>query len=239
MFDIVKALKEAKYKGDFAKTNGGAGYIKTHDVKKRNGKDVHTLTVKYSDYTIIDDARDKMMRGCFDASIRQSEKSKRKIAFCWQHDIKDPIGKIVDFFDDEAGAYVTVELSDFDSVPNAKRAWSQSLDETINQASFGYQYDWNSVNYVQNEGDAKDGYFEVGNVYLHEISLVTQGCNQMTEVVSYEQGEKALIKSLLQRKEVQKAFLDLNDPYIMELFKEYNVQIEINKRGLFDRVKNV
>lgn len=212
MFNI-KQVKDIKYVGFFRK---GLNTTKEDHVKalieEREGKKIYTLTIKFADYTSIDDSRDKMLRGCFNQSFERAKTSNRKIGFLWQHDRHDPIGRIVDFWEDESGAYVKVELSDFDAVPNAKRTWYQVLDGTLNQASFGYKYDWEATRYVAPEIEGEDGYFTVGNVILREISIVTFGDNENTEVMDAREAEKALheaeelrIKSLQHKQEMTKS----------------------------------
>ena len=212
MFSI-KQVKDIKYVGFFCK---GLNTSKEDHVKalieERDGKKIYTLTIKFADYTSIDDSRDKMLRGCFNQSFERAKTSNRKIGFLWQHDRHDPIGRIVDFWEDESGAYVKAELSDFDAVPNAKRTWYQVLDGTLNQASFGYRYDWEATRYVAPEVEGEDGYFTVGNVVLREISIVTFGDNENTEVMDAREAEKALheaeelrIKSLQHKQEMTKS----------------------------------
>ena len=212
MFSI-KQVKDIKYVGFFRK---GLNTSKEDHVKalieEREGKKIYTLTIKFADYTSIDDSRDKMLRGCFNQSFERAKTSNRKIGFLWQHDRHDPIGRIVDFWEDESGAYVKAELSDFDAVPNAKRTWYQVLDGTLNQASFGYKYDWEATRYVAPEVAGEDGYFTVGNVILREISIVTFGDNENTKVMDAREAEKALheaeelrIKSLQHKQEMTKS----------------------------------
>jgi len=142
-----------------------------------------------------------MYPGAFNESIASAEASNRKIAFCWQHDITDPIGKNIRIWDDSKGAYCEVELSDFDAVPNAKRCWVQAQEGVLNQASFGYRYDWEKGIRYDHDHDV----WHVTNVYLHEISVVTLGCNSNTQIIyTSEEDVKGL---LLPRKELPRRSL--------------------------------
>jgi uncharacterized protein len=231
-------LKQTQYKGLFQKHTAAHGKNASAKalIEERNGKKVYTITVKFSDYTSIDNSRDKMGAGAFNSSFERAKTSNRKVAFLWQHDRKDPIGRIVDFWEDEEGAYVKVELSDFDSVPNAKRAWAQIQDEVINQASFGYSYVWDAVKYIRAEKDDEEGYFLVGEVELYEVSLVTLGDNENTEVVDMEDAEKALIKSFLEKENVLNALIALKDEDVKSFLKEQGIEIkEAPAKGLFGR----
>ena len=139
----------------------------------------HVIRVKFASFGNKDSAGDILIKGCFAKSIAErgpQSNTNRKIAFCWMHDVTDPIGKILNIWEAEDGAYAEVQLSNFDAVPNAKRAWFQLQDGDINQFSFGFQYIWDKMEYDE-ETDA----FIVKEVRLHEISVVTLGCNEETE----------------------------------------------------------
>ena len=112
----------------------------------------------------------------------------------WQHDIKDPIGKILKIEEREDGAYAIIRLSDFDAVPNAKRAYSQLMDEVLNQFSFGFEYVWDKMEYDE-EKDA----FIIFEVKLHEISIVTMGANEETEFIGEVKNMKSFVKNLKQQ----------------------------------------
>lgn len=152
------------------------------------------IEIKFASFGNIDDDGDCLVKGCFAKSINDrgpESKSNRKIAFCWQHDIKDPIGKIESIDEREDGAYAIIKLCDFEAVPNAKRAYSQLQDGTINQFSFGFEYVWDKLDY----DDDKDC-FIVKEVKLHEISIVTMGANEMTEYIGEINDVKAFVKAL-------------------------------------------
>ena len=240
----LNILKASKYDGVFAKGAVNGSNVKSEIRDTENGKR-HVLTIKFSDYTIVDNDDDLMLQGAFDRSFEHAETSNRKIAFVWQHNVKDPIGRITKFWDDATGAYVEVELSDFDSVPNAKRAWAQVKEGVINQASFGFRYVWESVKYNEPVTDGqgntiKQGFFAVGQVELYEVSLVTLGCNENTEVVSYSEGEKSLVKNFLSRKDVLNALSALKNQEVNEFLKSYDIEVKDEPRkGLLERLGSI
>lgn len=156
--------------------------------------DKHIIRVKFASFGNKDSAGDILIRGCFAKSINDrgpGSATNRKIAFLWQHDRADPIGRVLNIEELEDGAYADVQLSNFDAVPNAKRAWYQLNDGDINQFSFGFQYVWDKMEY-----DDTDDAFIVKEVILHEISVVTLGCNEQTEYMGTVKGlEDALLKA--------------------------------------------
>lgn len=159
----------------------------------------HVIRVKFASFGNKDSTGDILVKGCFAKSINErgpQSDTNRKIAFLWQHDIYDPIGKVLEIEELDDGAYATVQLSNFDAVPNAKRAWYQLNDGDINQFSFGYQYVWDKMEYIEKE-DA----FLVKEVVLLEISVVTLGCNERTE---YMGAVKGLAEAIMRGEKVDK-----------------------------------
>ena len=196
MKTLVSALKQKSYEGKFVKNFTHDCEVKA-SMMENNGKKEYFLTLKFVDYTIIDDADDLVLKGAVTESFEKVN-GNRKVAFCWQHDTKDPIGTIIDFWEDDKGGYVKVKLSDFDVVPNAKRAYYQSVDGTLNQASFGYRYVWEACKWIdKEESDRGRGYFACGKLKTFEVSIVTLGCNPETEVISTEVSEKEFIVNTL------------------------------------------
>lgn len=156
--------------------------------------DSHVIEVKFASFGNVDSDGDLLVKGCFAKSIsdRGPESStNRKIAFLWQHDMRDPIGKILKMEEREDGAYAVVQLSDFDAVPNAKRAYCQLQDGVLNQFSFGYNYIWDKLEYDE-EKDA----FIVKELNLHEVSVVTLGANEETEYIGEVDDMKSFVNNL-------------------------------------------
>ena len=235
---LLKHLKENKHTGLFRKSTYETQqtHVKAFTEKDSEGKTLYILRVKFADFGTIDNSRDMMQQGAFARSIEASTKSRRKIAFCWQHDKKDPIGKIRLIEETPDGAFCEVVLSDFDAVPNAKRAWAQVLDGTLDQASFGYNYVWDTVRYVpEDETTDEQGYWIVGEVILWEISLVTHGDNENTGVEEFyeEQQRKSMAEGLFKKENVISALKTLDDKEVKEYLKSIGVKEE--KRGLFSR----
>lgn len=121
---------------------------------------------------------DIIIKGAFARSLKNrgvDSETNRKIAFCWQHDIKDPIGKFTVLKEDDFGLYFEAVLDDFDAVPNAKRTNSQLQSGTLNQFSIGFMYVWDKMEYDE-EQDA----FIIKELNLFEGSVVTMGANELT-----------------------------------------------------------
>lgn len=172
--------------------NDGAVATKSFSVKEMSVVDAekHTIEIKFAAYGAPDSDGDVLIKGCFAKSISErgpESDTNRKIAFLWQHEMHDPIGKILSIEEKDDGAYAVVQFSDFDAVPNAKRAYTQLRDGDINQFSFGFQYVWDKVDY-----DEDHDVFIVKEVKLYEISVVTLGANEATQYIRELYNEEEL-----------------------------------------------
>ena len=91
----------------------------------------------------------------------------------WQHDTHEPIGRISVLKEDDKGLYFEAVIDD---VERGNQAIKQLESGTLNQFSIGYSYVWEKCEY-DSERDA----FIVKEVVLYEISVVSIGCNGLTE----------------------------------------------------------
>ena len=191
--------------------------------------DKHVIEVKFASFGNVDSDGDLLVKGCFAKSINDrgpESSTNRKIAFLWQHDMRDPIGKILKIEEREDGAYATVQLSDFDAVPNAKRAYYQLQEGTLNQFSFGFNYIWDKMEYDE-EKDA----FIIMEVKLYEISVVTMGANEETEYIGEIDDMKAFVRDLKEKNlakynELKQAIQEVEPPKALE--REFLSKVIIN-----------
>lgn len=192
-------------------------------------EDKHVIEVKFASFGNVDSDGDLLVKGCFAKSINDrgpESSTNRKIAFLWQHDMRDPIGKILKIEEREDGAYATVQLSDFDAVPNAKRAYYQLQEGTLNQFSFGFNYIWDKMDY-----DEEKDTFIIMEVKLYEISVVTMGANEETEYIGDIDDMKAFVRDLKEKNlakynELKQAINEVEPPKALE--REFLSNITIN-----------
>lgn len=178
--------KANKYKGRL-----GMQY-KTFSI---NSKDVNydgesrTISGYASVFGNKDKAGDILIKGCFSKSIQDrgpESSANDKIIMLWMHDMNEPIGRLTVLYEDDKGLYFEAPIDD---VPRGNQAIKQLESGTLNQFSIGYQYVWENCEY-----DAEKDAFMVKEVKLHEISVVSVGCNGETEYLglkSIEDAEKA------------------------------------------------
>ena len=123
-----------------------------------------------------DKVNDILVKGCFAKSINDrgpESNANDKIIMLWQHDMKEPIGKISVLREDDKGLYFEAVIDD---VERGNQALKQLESGTLNQFSIGYSYVREKCEYDPN----LDAYI-VKEVVLYEISVVSIGCNGETE----------------------------------------------------------
>lgn len=132
----------------------------------------------------IDKVGDVLIQGCFSKSIQDrgpESTANDKIVLLWQHDRKEPIGKITVLKEDSRGLYFEAVIDD---VQRGNQALKQLESGTLNQFSIGYSYVWDNCEY-----DSDRDVLIVKEVILYEISVVTIGCNSETEYLGLKSTE--------------------------------------------------
>lgn len=152
-------------------------------------KEFESESRKISGYAAIfnnkDKASDILIKGCFAKSIEErgpESTANDKIILLWQHDQREPLGRITELKEDERGLYFEAIIDDIEL---GDRAIKQLESGTLNQFSIGYNYVWENVEY----DNARDAYI-VKEVKLHEISVVSIGCNGLTEYLGLKSSEE-------------------------------------------------
>lgn len=133
-----------------------------------------------------DKAGDILIKGCFSKSIQDrgpESAANDKIIMLWMHNMNEPIGRITVLNEDDKGLYFEAIIDD---VPRGNQAIKQLESGTLNQFSIGYQYVWENCEY-----DVEKDVFIVKEVKLHEISVVSIGCNGETEYLGLKTVEDA------------------------------------------------
>lgn len=118
---------------------------------------------------------DIIIKGAFAKSIADrgpESTGGNKIAFLWQHDMREPLGKMVKLMEDDFGLYFECEL---DEIEQADRCLKQLESGTLNNFSIGFQYIWEKM-----EHDEQKDAFICRELALYEGSVVTLAANDMT-----------------------------------------------------------
>lgn len=120
-------------------------------------------------FNVIDKQNDLILPGAFKESL-----GKNKIRLLWQHDPGEPIGNIIDIYENDVGLYIVAHL--LLGIKKAEEAYLMLKAGTINGLSIGYipkKYD------VDHESGAR----LLKQVELWEVSLVTFPANSKAQVI--------------------------------------------------------
>lgn len=231
-------MKESKFKGRI-------GFqTKQFEVKDLNyNEDSRIISGYAAVFGNVDKAGDLLVKGCFAKSIAErgpESSANDKIIFLWMHNMSEPLGKITELREDDHGLYFEASI---DEIELGDRAIAQFKSGTLNQFSIGYRYVWDKCEYIEKDGQE---IFICKELILHEISVVSVGCNGETEFLGfkddtdpYEQFQKeinAVLKGVENRFEIEKLIakaisLGKNEP-TKSLVKE-----EPKAEGIFHNVK--
>ena len=93
----------------------------------------------------------------------------KNIPILWQHDVKKPVGKVIDAYIDDIGLFIYAEINT--ELIYGKEAYSSLKSNTINGLSIGYKINKNNI-------ANKIGYLE--DIKIVEISIVSLPANEMS-----------------------------------------------------------
>jgi HK97 family phage prohead protease len=132
----------------------------------------------------VDSYGDVMVRGAFAKTLAQWANSGNPIPLLFGHEMGDPdynIGYVIDAVEDTIGLRVTCQL-DLEN-PKAKQVYRLIKGRRVDQMSFAYDVISKVETYY--EGDVE--VCEILEVKLYEVSVVTLGANQETEILAVKQ----------------------------------------------------
>ena len=149
----------------------------------QDGLDEGQFVAYASVFGNIDSYGDIVTKGAFANDLARWEKSGNPIPLLFGHNMSDPdynIGSVIKAEEDNVGLKVTAQL-DLEN-PKAKQVYRMLKGRRINQMSFAYDVVDGSTEKV----DGQDVY-EIRDMKLYEVSVVTVGANQETEILSVKQ----------------------------------------------------
>lgn len=156
-------------------------WYKAHTGTMQVDEDSRTVSGYFSSFGNKDLDGDIILKGAFAKSIQEhgpSSTSPQKIAFLYQHDIKEPIGRITKLAEDDNGLYFEAEL---DTTPRGNQVLKQYKSGTLNQHSIGFRYIHDKIKY-----DTGTDAYLVAEVKLFEGSVVTIGANENTPFMGFK-----------------------------------------------------
>jgi HK97 family phage prohead protease len=129
----------------------------------------------------IDSTGDVVVKGAFKNTLAEWAASGKPIPLLFGHEMNDPdynIGYVVDAAEDNTGLLVKCQL-DLEN-PKAKQVYRLIKGRRIDQMSFAFDVISKVEKYY--EGDVE--VCEILEVKLYEVSVVTIGANQETEILA-------------------------------------------------------
>jgi HK97 family phage prohead protease len=131
----------------------------------------------------VDSYGDVVVKGAFANDLARWEKSGNPIPLLFGHNMSDPdfnIGSVIKAEEDNVGLKVTAQL-DLEN-PKAKQVYRMLKGRRIDQMSFAYDV-------VEGGPATVDGQdvYEIRDMKVYEVSVVTVGANQETEILSVKQ----------------------------------------------------
>jgi len=125
---------------------------------KSRGDDGWSFTGYASTFGNVDEGGDVVLRGAFSSSL-----ARRVPRLLWQHDMHEPIGKVLGLTEDDRGLHGEFKIS---RTTRGHDAYQLLRDGAIDSMSIGYIPD-------EQEFDEKSGVRQLKSVELLEISLVS------------------------------------------------------------------
>lgn len=179
--------------------------FKNFDIQEKKEDDKGNLTISGygAVFGNVDSYGDIIEKGAFVKTL--SERNGR-IAFCYQHDIWNPIGKILSIYEDEYGLKLNVMISAAEDDIQTK-----IREGILKEMSIGYRT-MNSKSEVRDGVDVN----VLTEIKLIEVSLVTVAANPL-----------AVIEKM--KSEEQKDYIDKEFDRLLSIVRNPEINFEIDK----------
>jgi len=166
--------------------------VKDLPVQVKAGPDDGLAEGQFSAYASVfgnvDSYGDVVVKGAFANDLKRWQDSGNPIPLLFGHNMSDPdynLGHVVTAVEDDKGLLVTAQL-DLEN-PKAMQTYRMLKGRRINQMSFAY--DVLDEGNVETAGQKAN---ELRELKLYEVSVVTIGANQETEVLAVKAATDAL-----------------------------------------------
>ena len=124
-------------------------------------------------FGVVDSYNDVVVKGAFTNTLINDAK---RVKFCWQHNMDDVIGKIIEMREDDRGLWFRAKIS---NTSKGKDVAILVEDDALDEVSFAYR----TKRFVWNE---ETGVRKLLEVELIEISLVTRAANPQAVITGTE-----------------------------------------------------
>ena len=124
----------------------------------------------------VDYGDDVVIRGAFANSLAKNS----RVPILWQHQMSEPLGKVLTMYEDDKGLYIKANLPKEDTLVSG-RIIPQMRIGSIQEMSIGF--------FTKNYDMAKDGIRLLKEIDLFEVSLVTKAMNSQALVTGFKSFE--------------------------------------------------
>ena len=124
-------------------------------------------------FSVVDSYNDIVVKGAFTNTLINDAK---RVKFCWQHNMDDVIGKIIDMHEDDRGLWFKAKIS---NTSKGKDVAILVEDNALDEVSFAYR----TKKYLMDE---ETDIRKLLEVELIEISLVTRAANPQAVITGTE-----------------------------------------------------
>ena len=138
----------------------------------------------------IDSHKDIIQKGAFAKSI-EKHLSGDSIKLLWQHDQSQPIGCVVDIYEDNYGLFVKAKLL-HEEIAKAKEAYALIKSQAVNSFSVGFKI-------IDSFYDKEKHYRVITDLNLWEISFVTFPANNKAKITDVKSQNYNLLLSKIQK----------------------------------------
>lgn len=170
-----------------------------------DGLDEGAFTAYASVFHVKDSYGDVVMPGAFSKSLAQWQERGHPIPLLFGHQMDDPdmnLGHVVAAKEDDHGLHVHAQL-DLDN-PKSVQVYRMLKGRRINQMSFAYDVidggpekrSKAPEDEEEDDGEAAKEVFALRELKLYEVSIVTVGANEDTEILAVKQATTAAKHSL-------------------------------------------
>lgn len=163
-----------------------------------DGLDEGQFTAYASVFGNVDSYGDVVMPGAFAGDLQAWKDSGNPIPLLFGHNMYDPdfnIGHVTEAVEDDKGLRVTAQL-DLEN-PKATQVYRMLKGRRVNQMSFAYDVlEGGDAESTDDATGAKQKFYELRKLKLYEVSVVTIGANQETEILAVKANAEALASGI-------------------------------------------
>ena len=148
----------------------------------------------------VDSDDDVITRGAYAKTLQENSE---RIAFLYQHNMQQPIGKPLSMKEDDKGLYIEAKISNSSLGKDVKTMVSEGILKEF------------SVGFIPIKEEIVGNYNHIKEIKLFEFSLVTLAANPLAQVTEYK-GTKSVDNLIDEFDELIKMCRKLDNPHLIE-----------------------